>query len=170
MALAFPSDPWEEFYGENYFSKFTRSGVTAVVDLMTRGVLESDAAVTEKLSAAAAPCTVSKPPHIVMVFDESSFDIRAVPGVKVPAGYGAHFKSDDGAQRSLMVEGAGGPSWYTEYNVLTGLSARSYGRFADFVTRIAAGRVERVCALVPYGDGNARCGHFRERLSGDRLG
>ncbi len=42
-----------------------------------------------------------------------------------------------------MVEGAGGPSWYTEYNVLTGLSARSYGRFAEFVTRIAAGRVER---------------------------
>ena len=143
LALAFPSDPWEEFYAENYFSKLTRSGVTAVVDLVTRGVLESDAAVTEKLSAAAAPCTVSKPPHIVMVFDESSFDIRAIPGVKVPAGYGAHFKSDDGAQRSLMVEGAGGPSWYTEYNVLTGLSARSYGRFADFVTRIAAGRVER---------------------------
>ena len=63
--------------------------------------------------------------------------------MKVPAGYGAHFKSGDGKQRSLMVEGAGGPSWYTEYNVLTGLSARSYGRFADFVTRIAAGRVER---------------------------
>ena len=144
LALAFPSDPWEEFYGENYFSKFTRSGVTAIGDLITRGVLESDAAVTEKLAtAAAAPCTVRKAPHIIMVFDESSFDIRAVPGVKVPPGYGAHFKSDDGAQRSLMVEGAGGPSWFTEYNVLTGLSARSYGRFADFVTRIAAGRVER---------------------------
>ena len=42
-----------------------------------------------------------------------------------------------------MVEGAGGPSWFTEYNVLSGLSVRSYGRFADFVTRIAAGRVER---------------------------
>ncbi len=78
-----------------------------------------------------------------MVFDESSFDARAIPGVKVPPGYGAHFKSSDGKQRSLLVEGAGGPSWYTEYNVLTGLSARSYGRFADFVTRIAAGRVER---------------------------
>jgi phosphoglycerol transferase MdoB-like AlkP superfamily enzyme len=143
LALAVPSDPWEEFYAENYFSKFTRSGVTAMVDLVTRGVLESDAAVTEKLSAAAAPCTIAKPPHIIMVFDESSFDIRALPGVKVPAGYGAHFKSDDGAQRSLIVEGAGGPSWFTEYNVLTGLSARSYGRFADFVTRIAAGRVQR---------------------------
>jgi hypothetical protein len=43
----------------------------------------------------------------------------------------------------LIVEGVGGPSWFTEYNVLTGLSVRSYGRFADFVTRIAAGRVER---------------------------
>ena len=32
-----------------------------------------------------------------------------------------------------MVEGAGGPSWFTEYNVLTGLSARSYGRFAYIV-------------------------------------
>ncbi len=73
----------------------------------------------------------------------SSFDIRAIPEVKVPADYGAHFKSSDGKQRSLIVEGAGGPSWFTEYNVLTGLSARSYGRFADFVTRIAAGRVER---------------------------
>jgi phosphoglycerol transferase MdoB-like AlkP superfamily enzyme len=144
LALAFPSDPWEEFYGENYFSKFTRSGVTAVGDLITRGVLESDATVSSHLAATAGTqCTMSKPPHIVMVFDESSFDIRAIPGVKTPPDYGPHFKSDDGKQRSLIVEGAGGPSWFTEYNVLTGLSARSYGRFADFVTRIAAGRVER---------------------------
>jgi phosphoglycerol transferase MdoB-like AlkP superfamily enzyme len=143
LALIFPNDPWEEFYSENYFSKFTRSGVTAVGDLMIRGVLESDAAVSERLAAASPVCTASKPPHIIMVFDESSFDIRAIPDVKVPPGYGPHFKSDDGKQRALIVEGAGGPSWYTEYNVLTGLSVRSYGRFADFVTRIAAGRVER---------------------------
>jgi hypothetical protein len=42
-----------------------------------------------------------------------------------------------------VVEGAGGPSWYTEYNVLTGLSVRSYGRFAESVTRLATGRVKR---------------------------
>jgi phosphoglycerol transferase MdoB-like AlkP superfamily enzyme len=143
LALSFPSDPWEEFYSENYFSKFTRSGVTAIGDLIVRGVLESDAAVSDRLAAAGAACTPTKPPHIIMVFDESSFDARAIPDVKIPAGYGPHFKSDDGKQRSFMVEGAGGPSWYTEYNVLTGLSVRSYGRFADFVTRIAAGRVER---------------------------
>jgi hypothetical protein len=144
LSLAVPSDPWEEFYAENYVSKFARSGVTAVSDVITRGILDSDATVTDQLASAVdRPCTVSKPPHIIMVFDESSFDIRAIPQVKVPDGYGAHFKSDDGKRRSLIVEGAGGPSWFTEYNVLTGLSARSYGRFADFVTRIAAGHVER---------------------------
>jgi phosphoglycerol transferase MdoB-like AlkP superfamily enzyme len=61
----------------------------------------------------------------------------------VPPGYGAHFRSFDGKARHFIAEGAGGPSWYTEYNVLAGLSARSFGRFAYYVTQIAAGRVER---------------------------
>lgn len=143
LSLAVPSDPWEEFYAENYFSKFMRSSVTVVSDLVTRGVLDSDTHAAGHLSAHNGPCTLTKPPHIILVHDESSFDIRAIPGIKAPPGYGEHFKSTDGQRRSLLVEGAGGPSWYTEYNVLTGLSARSYGRFADFVTRIAAGRVER---------------------------
>lgn len=144
LSLVFPSDPWDEWNRENYVSKFVRSGVTAVGDLMTRGVLDSETAVVERLAIAPDPCTLTrKPPNIVMVFDESSFDIGTVPGIRLPAGYGAHFKSFDGRQRAFVVEGAGGPSWYTEYNVMTGLSARSYGRFAEFVTRIAAGRVER---------------------------
>jgi hypothetical protein len=78
-----------------------------------------------------------------LIVDESSFDITAAPGIKVPAGYGRHFRSFDGKTRSFIVEGAGGPTWFSEYSVLTGLSARSFGRFAYFVTRIAAGRVER---------------------------
>ena len=78
-----------------------------------------------------------------MILDELSFDIRHAPGIKVPEGYGRHFNSFDGKERSFIVEGAGGPTWFTEYSVLTGLSARSFGRFAYFVTRIAAGRVER---------------------------
>jgi phosphoglycerol transferase MdoB-like AlkP superfamily enzyme len=63
--------------------------------------------------------------------------------VKVPADYGSHFQSGDGKRRHFIAEGAGGPSWYTEYNVLAGLSARSFGRFAYYVTQIAAGRVSR---------------------------
>jgi hypothetical protein len=142
LSLAVPSDPWEEFYAENYFSKFTRSAVVAIGDLVTRGVFDADKSADRRLDTP-RPCTPERPPHIILVHDESSFDARAIPGIKVPAGYGGHFVSGDGQKRTLLVEGAGGPSWYTEFNVVTGLSARSFGRFVDFVTRIAAGRVER---------------------------
>jgi hypothetical protein len=145
MAMAFPEQQWETFLGDSYVSRFARSGVGAVSDLMTRGYMESDAAIADRLrTLPETTCAPSgKPPHIILVHDESSFDIRIVPGVKVPADYGRHFRSFDGVQRHFIAEGAGGPSWYTEYNVLAGLSARSFGRFAYYVTQIAAGRVER---------------------------
>jgi phosphoglycerol transferase MdoB-like AlkP superfamily enzyme len=112
---------------------------------MMHGYMESDAVVTDRLKLLPdATCVpAQKPPHIIMVHDESSFDIRVAPGIKVPPGYGSHFLSFDGKARHFVVEGAGGPSWYTEYNVLAGLSARSFGKFSYYVTRIAAGRVER---------------------------
>lgn len=65
----------------------------------------------------------------------------------MPEGYGNHFASFDGKSRRFVAEVTGGWSWLTEYNVLTGLSGRVFGRFAYFLTRIAAGRVERGLAL-----------------------
>ena len=145
VSAAVPEEPWEAFVGDNYLSKFVRSGVTSTSELATHGLFDAGGTTTDRLTFAADDrCQPSgKPPHVIMVLDELSFDIRAVPGVKVPPGYGSHFRSFDGATRSFVVEGAGGPTWYAEYNVLTGLSTRSFGRFAYFVTRIAAGRIER---------------------------
>ena len=144
LSLAVPSEFYGQFFRDDYVSKFARSGVEAVYELATHGLMESDATVTERLKAPAATCNpAGKLPHIILLHDESSFDITVAPGIKVPPGYQRHFKSFDGAARKLIVEGAGGPSWFTEYNVLTGLSARSYGRFATSVTRIASGRVLR---------------------------
>ncbi len=134
-----------------------RSAAVAVVDLMTRGVIEADAFAATKLDATHDDDTcrpAGKLPHIVMVFDESSFDASMMPSVRLPPGYQDRFRSSDGKLRSFVVEGAGGPSWFTEYNVLSGLSVRSYGRFADSVTRIAAGRVQRG---LPYA--LRRCGY-----------
>lgn len=140
-----PMQPYEAFYGGSQVSSFARSGVDAVSALLTHGLLESDAFASDHLQPiddySCDP--LRKPPHIILIHDESSFDIRMAPGIKVPNGYGAHFKSFDGKERNFLVEGNGGPSWFTEYNVLEGLSARSFGRFSYFVTRIAAGRVER---------------------------
>jgi sulfatase-like protein len=145
VTMLYPQEDWEAFFGDSYVSKFSRSGVAAISTLATHGYLESDATVTDRLrTLPEATCEPArKPPHIILVHDESSFDIRVAPGIKVPAGYGSHFKSFDGRRRHFIAEGAGGPSWYTEYNVLAGLSARSFGRFAYYVTQIAAGRVER---------------------------
>ena len=144
LEMQFPMAPFEAFYGGNLVSSFARSGVDAVSELMTHGLMQSDAFAADRLKPAAAACRpATKPPHIILIHDESSFDIRMAPGIKVPDGYGAHFKSFDGKERNFLVEGNGGPSWFTEYNVLEGLSARTFGRFAYFVTRIAAGRVNR---------------------------
>src|SRR5208282_5915447 len=145
LEMQFHMEPFEAFYGGNHVSAFARSGVDAVSDLMTHGLMESDPAVADRLkSVEGSTCRpATKPPHIILVHDESSFDIRLAPGIKLPGGYGTHFLSFDGKERRFLVESAGGPSWYTEYNVLAGLSARSFGRFAYFVTRIAAGRVKR---------------------------
>jgi phosphoglycerol transferase MdoB-like AlkP superfamily enzyme len=129
----------------NYVSYFVHSGVDVVGSYWQQGYLESDPVAADRLkntgSEACEPA--GKRPHIILVHDEGSFDLRAIDGAKVPHGYGGHFRSFDGKARKMLVEGAGGPSWLTEYNVLSGLSSRSYGSFQFFVTRIAAGRVER---------------------------
>ena len=77
-------------------------------------------------------------------------------------------------ERTFLVEGAGGPTWFTEYNVLSGLSVRSFGHFADFVTRIAAGRVTRSlpnalrnCGYRTYSVYPARCFSQRPQFPED---
>jgi phosphoglycerol transferase MdoB-like AlkP superfamily enzyme len=146
LSILNPVAPGEAFGDENYVSHFARSGVDALAAYSAHGFLESDAEVVDRLKLVTeetCQAAAGKRPHIILVHDESSFDMRAVNGAKVPPNYGGHFRSFDGKARKFLVEGAGGPSWYTEYNVLSGLSARSYGRFQFFVTRIAAGRVVR---------------------------
>jgi hypothetical protein len=145
LSFAVPEEPWEPFQGANHVSNFARSGVTQVAELVNHGWLDSGARITDGPPlAAAGVCTPTvKPPHIIMLLDESSFDVTAAPGVTVPADYKQHFRSFDGKARNLVMEATGGPTWYAEYNVLTGLSARSFGHFKFYVTRLAAGRVER---------------------------
>jgi hypothetical protein len=155
-ALTHPDEAWRGYYDDGYLSKFARSGVTAVSDFLQQGVLEADATATARLNLPLVDSChpAGRRPHIIMIHDESSFDIRAADGVKVPPGYGSHFQSYDGRERIFLAESNGGPSWYTEYNVLAGLSSRSFGRFSYFVTRLAAGRVERGLPLALR-----RCGY-----------
>jgi Sulfatase len=157
MAIAVPEQPWEPFQGINHISNLARSGVVSVSRLTSTGWIEADPPSQPALplargAHASAPAMLPLPadcdtrvkrPHIIMMLDESSFDVTAAPAIKVPAGYADYFKSADGKQRTFVAEATGGPTWYTEFNVVTGLSARSFGDLKFYVTRIAAGRVTR---------------------------
>jgi Sulfatase len=155
-SFTWPDEAWRGYYDDGYLSKFSRSGVNAVSDFVRYGFMESDAVAADRLNLPLLDSChpAGRRPNIIMVHDESSFDVRNIDGVKVPAGYGSHFNSFDGKPRKFMAESNGGPSWFTEYNVLAGLSSRSFGRFAYFVTRIASGRVERGLPLALR-----RCGY-----------
>src|SRR5262249_44443012 len=88
-SLAVPEQPSEPFQGTNHVSNFIRSGVISVFEYATHGLIAVDAPGTAPaLPAAAQDCRpAARLPHIVLVLDESSFDITAAPGIKVPAGY-----------------------------------------------------------------------------------
>ena len=107
LCFANPIAEHEAFFGDSYVSKFMRSGVGAVSELLTHGLLESDPVVTGALHApAAAGCRApAKRPHIIMVLDESSFDISTVAGVNVPPGYRDHFKSV--RRQAAVIRGRG---------------------------------------------------------------
>ncbi len=159
-AVAWPVEDWRGYYNDGYLSKFSRSGVAAISEFAQYGFMQSDAAATERLKVPLLDsCSPGRRPHIIMIHDESSFDIRQAASVKVPRGYGSHFNSFDGKARKFLTEGNGGPSWLTEYNVLAGLSSRSFGRFSYFVTRIASGRVQRGLPLALR-----RCGYSTTSL------
>src|SRR5258708_21328342 len=106
--------------------------------------MESDAVAAERLKVPLLDSChpAGRRPNIIMIHDESSFDIRQAAGVKVPPGYGGHFKSFDGKERKFLAESNGGPSWFTENNVLAPFSSRAFGRFSSFLSRIPPGPVE----------------------------
>jgi len=112
------------FHSIDYVSQFARSGVLAMVDLTTKGLLEADGLSTtgcrrrhDGLSDRAAAATHRHGAPM----NRASTSVP-VPGVKVPAGYQGHFARSLArtarfwwrARRSDVVH---------EYNVLRRLSA-----------------------------------------------
>jgi phosphoglycerol transferase MdoB-like AlkP superfamily enzyme len=80
--------------------------------------------------------TESKPPHIIVISDESSIDTTVQPGLTPDPVLAPFFASFDGVKRSMISESYGGATWLAETSVLTGLSTRAFGNFVPLVPRI----------------------------------
>src|SRR5208282_3371638 len=78
LEIQVPLLPFQAFYGGNQVSSFARSGVDAISELMMHGLMESDPVSADRLQPAEdLTCRpAKKPPHIILIHDESSFDIR----------------------------------------------------------------------------------------------
>src|SRR5438270_2302415 len=85
-SLYHPDEAWRGYYDDGYLSKFFRSGVSAVSDFAQYGFMESAASTNERLNMPLVDSChpAGRRPNIIMVHDESSFDIRAAQGIKVP--------------------------------------------------------------------------------------
>ena len=91
---------------------------------------------------AVEPCrTVSRPPHIVLIHQESIVQPGLLPGIAYDRNVDRMFQSHDGRVHPLRVETYGGASWLTEFSILTGLSTHSFGGMRPFVQALLAGKV-----------------------------
>jgi hypothetical protein len=97
-----------------------------------------------------------KPPHILLIHQESVVPPAHFPSLVYDRSLDPFFRSFDGKLHTLRVETYGGSSWLTEFSILAGLSVQSFGGMRQLVQPILAGKVRDT---LP--DALARCGYRR---------
>ena len=119
------------------------SSIGETAETLWRGQL-IEAADAAKAPSFAIPETcepLSKPPHVVLIHQESLVPPAIVPGVDYDKNLDSFFHSADGRLHKLGVETYGGASWLTEFSILTGVSTRSFGKMRHFVQWLMAGKM-----------------------------
>lgn len=144
------------FYYEHRHLWFFFSSWLATGEALWRGHL-IDAAAQQagpvlKIPASCNPG--SKPPHIVLIHQESVVPPSYFSSLAYDKKIDPFFHSRDGKLHRLRVETYGGASWLTEFSVLTGLSAFSLGNLRQFAQTIMAGKVRETLPRAL-----ARCGY-----------
>jgi hypothetical protein len=145
-----------EFYFENVYVSFFLASWSETIEALWRGAL-IEAAPSASVAAfnASAVCEPrSKPPHIILIHQESVVPPSHFPSLSYDRSLDSFFHSYDGPLRKLRVETFGGGSWLTEFSVLTGLSTYSFGGMRQFVQQIMAGKVKDTLPQAL-----ARCGY-----------
>ena len=145
-----------EFYFENQYVSFFLASWSETIEALWRGTLIE--ATPNAPAAGLNPPTAceprDRPPHIILVHQESVVPPSHFPTLSYDRNLDPFFYSHDGQLRKLHVETFGGGSWLTEFSVLTGLSTYSFGGMRQFVQQIMAGKVKDTLPQAL-----ARCGY-----------
>lgn len=143
------------FYYEHRHLWFFFSSWLETGEALWRGHL-LDAAAQQPGPALNLPAScipASKPPHIVLIHQESVVPPSYFPSLGYDRKIDPFFQSHDGKLHKLRVETYGGASWLTEFSVLTGLSAFSLGNLRQFAQTIMAGKVRETLPQALAGCG-----------------
>ncbi len=132
---------WEDLFVSSFYGTWPET-----LETLLRGeILEAAPSASPRppiLSLAQASCApADKPPHIVLIHEESVFPPEIFPKLAYDKRLDAMFRSFDGRTRHMRVETYGGASWLTEFSVMTGLSSRSFGGIRNFLQTYMVGRL-----------------------------
>ena len=132
---------WEDLFVSSFYGTWPET-----LETLLRGqILETASSASRRppiLSLAQASCApTEKPPHIILIHEESVFPPEIFPKLAYDKRLDAMFRSFDGHTRHMRVETYGGASWLTEFSVMTGLSSRSFGGIRNFLQTYMVGRL-----------------------------
>ena len=143
------------YYEERYLSFWLSSWPDTIRALWRGHLIETAGSATDPLLKLPASCTpASKPPHIILIHQESVVPPHYFPQISYDRDIDPLFQSFDGRVHKLRVETYGGASWLTEFSVLTGISALSLGGLHQFAQTIMARKTRETLPQAL-----ARCGY-----------
>ncbi len=85
--------------------------------------------------------TQAKPPHIILIHQESVVPPGYFKSLSYDTRLDQFFRSADDRLHRLRVETYGGASWLTEFSILAGISTHSFGGMRQFVQSIMENKI-----------------------------
>ena len=124
------------FYENLYVSSFYASWGETLEALWRGALLEAAPRAAAAGPAFSLPtaCTLgAKPPHVLLIHEESVVQPALFPTLHYDRAVDPFFHSYDDRTHQLRVETYGGASWLTEFSILAGVSTHAFGGMRQFV-------------------------------------
>ncbi len=128
---------WDDLYINSFYSSWAEA-----VGVWWGGMIDATPPSQRRPIIANATCApTTKPPNIILIHEESVFEPSSLPQVQYDKRLDAFFSPPGGSHLPLRVETYGGGSWLTEFSIMTGLSAQSFGGMKGFLQTYMVNRL-----------------------------